>query len=514
MSAEPRLDIDDIQGHLLPGFGTRFQLVLTLRLLDAESVRASLLTLTNDHLSTARDGWEQRDRRQRAFIEEGARPNDPNVLVGLALGIQAAAKFAGDQAVDRIEDEFVQLGMSADAAELGDPVDDGQPLNWRYGGTPETTPDLVLFLGGEILSCVEEKAEQLLDLLSPAVEEIHRDRGEMVLNDGPSAEFEHFGFRDGISQPVPRGLDDHDQPLYSRKLPAGHALAKTHADFGRPLIWPGQFLFGYAKQAATDPVRPSTVVADAGVPWLLNGSLLVMRRLTQNVEAFWSGIRAEAARFSAEETADWSAELLAAKLVGRWKNGTPLMRSPGAETQIAARAINHFGFGTATPAVPLGEAGLTEPLAAVDRDGFGLKCPFAAHIRKVNPRDRHEGGVAAQILLHLILRRGIAFGPPFDQEPEAERGLLFACYQTSIANQFRFVQTQWANSETFPGRGQDRIIGQGPSSDPVNSTPLQSAPGQDVDFVANPDWVRSTGGGYFLVPGLSGLRSLVAGVVA
>ena len=70
-------------------------------------------------------------------------------------------------------------------------------------------------------------------------------------------------------------------------------------------------------------------------------------------------------------------------------------------------------------------------------------CPFSAHIRKMNPRgDLGESGIQP----HMILRRGIPFGPEVsDAEKQShtttqERGLLFVCYQSSLSNGFSFLQ--------------------------------------------------------------------------
>ena len=515
MTAEPQLDLDDIQGHIIPGFGTRFQRFLYLRIEDLRATRQPLIAIANDRVTTARDALDQRERRRDAFRTTGERPDDPTVLVALALSPSGADRYLGQAASNGLSDEFIRMGMAEDAAALSDAVEDGAPVGWLFGNSPERIPDIVFILGSEQEPELERVREEILDMLGTNVTLLHEDRGEMLLLDPtqPAAEFEHFGFRDGISQPIPRGVDAAGTPIFHRKLPTDHPLAPTHADFGQPLVWPGQFLFGYAKQSATDPVTPSNIFADAGPTWLHNGSYLVVRRLRQDVEAFWNDMENHVAEFRANGVADLSAEALAAKLVGRWPNGTPLMRSPVAPEPVERRALNHFGYRTATPEVAEGEAG-SDGMPSVDIDPRGARCPFAAHIRKVNPRDRHESsGNAAQVLLHLFLRRGIAFGPRIADDAEAERGLIFASYQTSVRNQFRFVQSRWANSTQNPGRGQDRIIGQGPPGDPAESSPIQVALGQEVQVAANPRWVQMTGGGYFLTPGRLGLVSLFAGAV-
>lgn len=73
------------------------------------------------------------------------------------------------------------------------------------------------------------------------------------------------------------------------------------------------------------------------------------------------------------------------------------------------------------------------------------RCPFAAHVRKTNPRnDLQQLGISTEG--RRILRRGIQFGPEVtDQEKQSgktakERGLLFSCFQSNIENGFQFIQ--------------------------------------------------------------------------
>ena len=105
---------------------------------------------------------------------------------------------------------------------------------------------------------------------------------------------------------------------------------------------------------------------------------------------------------------------------------------------------------------------------------FQKICPFAAHIRKTNPRADLEGLTPPiSIQSRRIMRRGIQFGPEVTEQERREgktlheRGLLFACYQASITNGFAFIQEStsprlplgcrtdhkrlgWANNPKFP----------------------------------------------------------------
>jgi Dyp-type peroxidase family len=254
---------------------------------------------------------------------------------------------------------------------------------------------------------------------------IYRERGAKL-----PGEIEHFGFRDGISQPGPRGLlapggRDYVTPRYFKP---GDPLAVEYAKPGQPLVWPGQFVFGYEAQRA-DPLVPGAR-ADGGEAWMKNGSYLVFRRLRQEVPAFWGFVRSIVPTISQAFGQAATDEFAAALLVGRWKDGTPLvMDSAAPNPQISndALSINHFKFDNAVPAVAVVEDGIERTISGAPGDPLGLRCPFVAHIRKVNPRDRTTNRGAA--LPFQILRRGIPFGPRLTAETaNDERGLLFLAF--------------------------------------------------------------------------------------
>ena len=89
-----------------------------------------------------------------------------------------------------------------------------------------------------------------------------------------------------------------------------------------------------------------------------------------------------------------------------------------------------------------------------------LRCPFAAHVRKTNPRDDLEVPPSPRKPISVqprrIMRRGIQFGPELTQAENNsgktihDRGLLFQCYQTSIVNGFQFLQQSESYLFDFP----------------------------------------------------------------
>jgi len=149
-------------------------------------------------------------------------------------------------------------------------------------------------------------------------------------------------------------------------------------------------------------------------------------------------------------------------------------------------------------------------------DPAQVNCPFTAHLRKTNPRASVVPGLKA-VQTRRIIRQGIPYGPEVNSEEartnttQLDRGLLFICYQSNIANGFHFIQKFWCNNPDFPkaGDGYDGIIGQnnnGPRTitgmDPENVTTELELPQQQ--------FVVPRGGEYFFTPSMDALKEIFA----
>lgn len=217
----------------------------------------------------------------------------------------------------------------------------------------------------------------------------------------PSARVDHFGFKDGISQP---------------------GLAGQAGILPRDVVKPGELLLGYANDRG-----------DAGLgakdAWFHNGTYLVVRKIAQDVGAFHRLIASGAAH-------GLDADNTAALLMGRHRDGRPLVMP----ADPANSHHNDFDY-----------SGDTE----------GLGCPFAAHVRRSNPREPFHKRPAPR-----ILRRGMSYGPRYDADPKADRGILFMAYNASIAEQFETIQ-RWINGGNSSGIASahgDPLIGGGPKT--------------------------------------------------
>jgi deferrochelatase/peroxidase EfeB len=251
-----------------------------------------------------------------------------------------------------------------------------------------------------------------------------------------------------------------------------------------------------------------------------NGCYLVMRQLEQDVPGFWQFVD-QAAAGDVDER-----ERLAAAMVGRQRDGTPLIdsrarTSPG-DTQAGAPADNEFSF---------------------DDDPLGRVCPVGAHVRRANPRTgdfppategllirllrilgfcrRHANeDLISSTRFHRLLRRGRAYGSVLapeeatnanantDQNP---RGLHFICLGANIMRQFEFVQNAWLmnshfgglNGESDPLLGNREVLADGGTTDaftePQVDTPAKCQSGL-------PQFVTVRGGAYFFMPGMKALQ--------
>jgi Dyp-type peroxidase family len=321
---------------------------------------------------------------------------------------------------------------------------------------------------------------------------------------------EHFGFKDGISQPGVRGMAS-DAPgdfITPRYLAPNDPRSRYFAKPGQVLLWPGQFLLGEPRQHPDDLEQPWNVVAANFPDWARRGSYLVCRRLLQNVPAFWDfAVRAANAT-------GLSPVKFASMLVGRWPSGAPLMRAPQADDAGLAGdpwANNHFIFDDNTrPSWLLPIPGYGgDAHTAAGADVLGAVCPHFSHIRKINPRDAATDlGKAQDTMLRMVLRRGIPFGPPIagvtNPPPELvdqERGLMFLCYGATIEDQFEFLSRRWANSPIQPNdAGFDPIIGQTDGRHGRVRYIDFPTPSEARTIELPEGWVIPTGGGYFFAP--------------
>lgn len=514
--SEPLLAVDEIQGNIITGFNKDHQAFLFLQIVDVDAAKR-WLSFVADAVATTREVLAH-NRLFRAL--RARRGDEPTGLVAtwmnLAVSAEGLRKLTSAAEVESFRDEGFRLGLAERAGDLGDEL---PPNRWVIGG-PQSSADVLLIVASDDSRLLDDQITIYKARLGTSgLQLIFEQRGSVL--PAPLKGHEHFGFRDGISQPGIRGrvslaARDFVTPRFVDPAdPRAAVLGKP----GQPLIWPGQFVFGYPGQDPQDPIA-SGRTQQLGPDWAVNGSYLVVRRLVQDVGGFWAFMRLEAARLAAlPDFAGMDPIKLASLLVGRWPSGAPIMRTPDHDDSQLGMD-NAFGFAHASTPIPVTQ-GPADTLPQAPADPDGRRCPFAAHIRKVNPRDVvTEQGGANDTLTRLMLRRGIPFGPAvFDplhasaEELAVERGLLFASYQSSIVSQFEFVMKTWANDPNKPDRGgHDPIIGQsvdfGGVRDRRADLPGANGAAEPIRFLT--EFVRPTGGGYFFSPSISAIKQVLA----
>jgi Dyp-type peroxidase family len=353
---------------------------------------------------------------------------------------------------------------------LGD-TGDSDPRGWAWGGPDGPPADGLLMLYATDPGLLERRQAELRQQLG--------ENGITETTELPARELgdtEPFGFHDGISQPIIAGLPKAARA--KRTVPAGEFVLGYPNARGqltdRPLL-----------PASEDPKRlllPDPTGSGA-VDFGRNGTYLVFRQLEQDVEGFWRFVDAATRRADGSQDPGYR-DALAAKMVGRWPSGAPLVKAPDHDIPALADD-NDFAYRD---------------------DPRGLACPIGAHIRRANPRDSLGLEPAASLDTsdrHRLLRRARSYGPA--EDGGTGTGLYFICLAGNLARQFEFVQHTWLNNATFNGLYDDAdpLVG---SRHPAGTTFIVPARPVRRRHRGLPQFVRTRGGAYFFLPGVSAIR--------
>jgi Dyp-type peroxidase family len=376
-------------------------------------------------------------------------------------------------------DEFVE-GMKARGRILGDTGKDGLEY-WDEIWKSDDNVHVWLSVYGESHAVIDERCKKINEWMSEtggASPLQSQDAGAIFIDEKPTSK-EHFGYTDGFGNPDFEGLDRHTIP----------GQGKLTADGKWVPLATGEYLLGYPDEAEELPVSP--------IPYLLarNGTFMVYRKLHQNVATFRKFLEETARQYAGGN----QKEKLAAKIVGRWRDGTPVELSPDkADPSIAEKdeMSTNFTYGN---------------------DLTGARCPLGAHIRRTNPRDAF-GFQGKLVNRRRIMRRGLPYGTyaPEGQpvRDEDDRGILFMALGASLFRQFEFVQQQWIQYGNDARQGNDKDVLLGNHGDRSKFI-VQGTDAGNPPFVCAhlPDFVELRGGDYFFLPSITGLRMLASGSV-
>jgi Dyp-type peroxidase family len=441
------LDLPNIQGFVVRGYRLPFAHYLLLHIGDAAGARRFVADTLDLVLTAAPWSVKPEVGVNIAFSYAGLR--------SLGLPNSSLSGFAED----------FREGMSARAQSIGDTAGSA-PEHWEPWFLDPGVDVLLLVSGATKPTTVQRAASLRADAAASGMTLVADQEGAALPGGA-----EHFGFSDGFGQPAVEG---------SGFLATPGQGAPTLNGGWRP-IRAGEFVLGYEDEQGVLPAAPEP--DQLGV----NGSYVVYRKLRQDVAGFRRLLRQAASRFPGSE------ELLAARIVGRWRDGTPLALSPDRPApDMAADPERNTAFSYAD-------------------DPDGMRCPIGSHIRRVNPRESlpFHGKLVNR---HRMIRRGIPYGPPLPpdvDEDGADRGVIFMSLQSSISRQFEFVQAQWLGDGNAFRLGDDQDVIVGPQDH--EHTRKMTIPGDPPYFLGPLERLVSTRGGeYFFCPGINGLRYLAA----
>lgn len=433
------LELDDIQHLLLartPGLAGFYDFVSFQGAPGARAWVASLLERTKSVAEVRASVDRDRSWVTVAFTWNGLR----------ALGVD-------ESSLATFPEEFRQ-GMAARAAILGD-TGKNHPEHWLGGlADPSLHAIAIVFARdrAERARCREEfdrtmarcagvRLLSTLDLeATPPFDHAH----------------DHFGYRDRLSEPVIEGSGMEPTPGSGAPLKAG------------------EFILGYPDEIGPPGNQPEPEVLSR------NGTYMAYRRLEEHVGAFRQFL-AENGRTPEEQ------ELVAAKLMGRWRSGAPLVLAPKKDDpELGADMSRNNDFNYK------------------EMDPHGYAVPLGSHIRRMNPRD-----TAANMNRRRMIRRGATYGPPFPEGAEddgAERGIAAFVVCASLVRQFEFAQNVWANDKNFHELGNERD----PFIGDQDGTLDYTIPNRPIrrQIKGLPAFTTVRGGAYFFMPGLGGLRYL------
>jgi Dyp-type peroxidase family len=474
------LDLNDIQGDVLIGLQKDAENFIFFKIVDVAAFKGLLKGHVLRRI-TSSEKVNQREQVIRRHKILGRRVGES--FRGLNLG------FTKDGITQLIRANRPRLDPSfekgADHPDTTATLHDPLKSRWLAKFVSDRI-DGVFLITGPDRSSVLFHSNELLRILGSSIRVIYSEAG--TTRPGAERGREHFGFLDGISQPGIRGLTQRSNPIYKpdEGLP------------GQDLIWAGEFVFGYPGQHPQHPTKEGSPPPMAA-PWMHNGSFMVFRRIEQKVLEFRRFVAEQAARLGMDP------HLLAARMVGRWKSGAPLELAP-------LRDDPRLGH----------DDGRNNAFEYRD-DRFQQKCPYAAHTRKVYPRD--DEGDEAEARRHRIIRAGIPFGPevaPAETTTSHSRGLMFVCYQTSIERQFEYIQRQANDPGFVSGKrrpdgwdvrpGYDPIIGQAPGNgiremdEPYPNYPAGS---RRTTLTIPKQFVELTAAAYFFMPSITALRTVL-----
>lgn len=456
------IETQEIQGLVLSGYASqRFAAYLFLRVRDGFDASDWLAGISE------RITWAGKFDRERTTSINIAITYKGFVRLGLSA-----------ETLTTFPLEFVEdMSDPARALMLGD-----DPDSWSWGKPDHRIHILLMLFARDAKALSELKTEELARAQGIFSEVLVIESETLPFKPESKMNHEHFGFVDGLSQP---DIKDYRPEKHGANGPGNEINA-------------GEFILGYANEYFGQfTASPHLRAPDADPRGILfagdlgrNGTYFVVRQMEQDVAGFWGMIRSQS-RLPDGSPDPQAEQALAAKMVGRWTDGTPIAISPGHDGGDATR-LNDFGF---------------------SNDPFGDRCPLGAHIRRANPREMLLAGKSESVTTvkrHRMVRRGRPYGPPIADrfsDDGLSRGLVFAAVNANIERQFEFLQQAWISSPNFAGLYDeaDPMLGGRTQNAGVFSIPKCPVRERRSGILPH---VTVKGGAYFFLPSHATLRYL------
>ena len=433
--------------------------------------------------------------------------------------------------------EFI-MGMRHQRKILGDDQQSG-PEHWDEAWSKET--HIFISIDAPDEQTRETQTKRILDMkkdfdkvtirtghghFEGDSESLYQDASTLYDHRGFPTNKEHFGYSDGFSNPFFKGMTNDMGELCGNGKRVGYGNPEDEKNWA-PLET-GEFILGYEDEAQEYPFAPTPPLMGR------NGSFLAYNKFHEHVDRFDRFLESEGRKYPGGK------EELAAKFVGRWRNGAPISSFPNqADADAIAKARSDAQaaiFAARRAKDPIAEKKAQEQFRAVhkkfvafdyDKDLEGSRCPIGAHMRRANSRgglefgkqDAFGGNPSALDNRRRMIRRGLPYGVATDRTKPGLQGTIIMTIVASIKRQFEFVVQQWLNygNDFRLANDKDPIMGNHSITENPNGGRMiiEGKKGEREPYFLSglPRFVETRGGEYFFVPSVTALRMIAEGIV-